>query len=171
MGKLIPLLLALAGLGAGVGAGLALRPDPAPEQAANPCGEVASAEGASGEHGGGRSAAPPAAGEETTEFVKLNNQFVVPVVEDGRVSSLVVMSLGVELDLGKGPLLYQREPKLRDAFLQVLFDHANAGGFSGQFTDAAKMRALRQGLNEAAASVLGPIVHKVLLTEIVRQDV
>ena len=72
------------------------------------------------------------------EYVKLNNQFVVPVVEDGRVAAMVVLSLSLEVEAGNTEAVYQREPKLRDAFLQVLFDHANVGGFCGSFTDGVE---------------------------------
>jgi hypothetical protein len=87
-----------------------------------------------------------------------------------RVQSLVVASLSVEISTGSTEVVYQREPKLRDAFLQVLFDHANIGGFSGTFTTGDRMRVLRGALMDAARSVLGPEVSDVLITEIARQD-
>ena len=37
---------------------------------------------------------------EEREYAKLNNQFVVPIVEEGRVAALVVMSLNVEVTAG-----------------------------------------------------------------------
>jgi hypothetical protein len=149
MKKLFPLLLALIGLGAGIGAGMTLRPaKDHVETAAQPA-----------------EAAPP-----VTEFVKLNNQFVVPVVEDGRVVSLVIMALSVEVTLGGSEPLYAREPKLRDALLQVMFDHANAGGFKGVFTDGANLILLRKALLEAAQNVLGDTAQDILISDIGRQD-
>ncbi len=100
----------------------------------------------------------------------MNNQFVVPVVKDGRVASMIVLSLSLEVAAGNTEAVYQREPKLRDAFLRVLFDHANVGGFSGSFTDGANLLVLRTNLKEAAALVLGPVVSDVLITDIARQD-
>ena len=46
--------------------------------------------------------------------------------------------------------VFQREPKLRDSFLQVLFDHANLGGFEGAFTEAGTLGGLRKALREVA---------------------
>ncbi len=150
MGKLIPLILGLAGLAAGAAAGLALRPAPEPE--AEPA----------------EAAAPdPAA---AVEYVKLSNQFVVPVVEEGRVAAMVILSLTVEVAQGSTEAVYAREPRLRDALLQVLFNHANAGGFRGTFTDGANLVLLRQALREAAGRVLGPAATDVLIADIVRQD-
>jgi hypothetical protein len=116
-------------------------------------------------------AAEPAEDESVPpEYVRLNNQFVVPVVEDRRVVSMVVLSLSLEVEPGSTEAVYQREPKLRDVFLQVLFDHANVGGFSGSFTDGDNLVVLRTSLREAAALVLGTSVRDVLITDIARQD-
>ncbi|MFT4149093.1 MAG: flagellar basal body-associated FliL family protein [Paracoccaceae bacterium] len=158
--KLLPVVLALAGLGAGIGAGLVLRP--ATEAAAND--EHSAPEAESHDPG------PKNAGE-APEFVKMNNQFVIPVVDAGRVISLVILSLSLQVPAGDADAVYKREPKLRDALLQVMFDHANAGGFRGTFTETATMDALRRALLEAAQAVLGKAgVSDVLIVDIVRQD-
>lgn len=169
MGKLVPVLLALIGLGGGAGAGLFLRPAPAPEDLA-----AAGAEKADAAEAGDYAAEPgqevAADDESGPEYVKMNNQFVVPVVEEGRVAAMVVLSLSLEVEAGNTEAVYQREPKLRDAFLQVLFDHANIGGFSGSFTDGANLVVLRNSLKEAAALVMGTVVTDILITDIARQD-
>ena len=152
MRKLLPILLAILGLGAGAGAGLTLRPAPDP----------AMEEEAAAEH-----AEEP---EVPPEYVKLNNQFVVPVVEDGRVAAMVILSLSLEVTAGSTEAIFQREPKLRDIFLQVLFDHANAGGFNGSFTDGTNLVILRRALLETATAEMGDMVKDVLIIDIVRQD-
>jgi flagellar protein FliL len=160
--KLLPLLLALVGLAGGLGAGVFLRPAPEPAEVdAEATDTHAEADKEAGDH----EAAPG-----LTEFVKMNNQFVVPVVERGKVSALVVLSLSLEVETGTTESIYEREPKLRDVFLQVLFDHANVGGFSGSFTDGANLVVLRTSLREAAGLVLGKTVKDVLITDIARQD-
>ena len=145
--KLFPLILGLAGLGAGIGAGVFLRQAPQ-EQAATADAEPK---------------VPP-------EYVKLNNQFVIPVVESGQVAALVVVSLSLEVTTGSTETVFAREPKLRDVFLQVLFDHANAGGFRGSFTDGSNLIVLRQALKEVAVQVLGDMVNNILIVDIARQD-
>lgn len=158
--KLFPLVLPVVGLGIGVGAGLALRPHPAEDIAAvtqDPHDTEAAIAG---------SAEP----ELPPEYAKMNNQFVVPVLDGGRVVSMVILSLSIEVPTGGAEQVYEREPKLRDVFLQVLFDHANAGGFRGAFTDGSNMVLLRRALLEAAKQVLADTAKDVLITEIVRQD-
>lgn len=174
MRKLLPVLLALLGLGGGVGAGVMLRPAPADPAVISPCGET-STEGQevgatadtghpAAEHAGG-DAEPP-----TKEYVKLNNQFIVPIVGNGVVEALVIMSVSLEVKSGSTEKVYLLEPKLRDAFLQVLFDHANSGGFDGAFTNSNNMEILRVALLETARKSLGSIVSDVLIVDIVRQD-
>ena len=164
LGKILPILLAVIGLGAGVGAGIALRPAPQEVAMISPCGEIQ-----------GETKEKVAEAEDPNEpsgydYVKMNNQFVVPVVDKGRVSALVVMSLSLEVDVGQSEAIYQREPKLRDAFLRVMFDHANAGGFDGAFTNSNNMDILRNALREVAEKILGPVVSDVLIIDVVRQD-
>jgi flagellar protein FliL len=170
LGKLIPVILALVGLGGGVGAGLFLRPAPAAEEHSADATDTTKAED-HGEAAEGEAADEDGEPEEgAPEYVKMNNQFVVPVVEDGRVAAMVVLSVSIEVEAGNTETVYQREPKLRDVFLQVLFDHANIGGFSGSFTDGANLIVLRTGLKEAATMVMGDAVRDVLITDIARQD-
>lgn len=168
MGKLIPIVIVLIGLGAGLGAGLALRPTAAPEVKLadmgkdNPCGEMLTA----------AAVAPtaPAAKALTSEFVNLSNQFVFPLVERGEVAALVVLSLSLELVQGQTEAAYLREPKLRDGFLRVLLDHANAGGFDGTFTENGAMESLRRALVEVGREELGDALIDVLIQDINRQD-
>lgn len=145
----LPLLLGLIGLAAGSAGGFFLRPDPSDETEGTPVAE--------------EPAEPP-------EYAKLNNQFIIPVLEDGVVASLVVLSLSLEVAAGSTELVHQHEPKLRDVFLQVLFSHANSGGFRGSFTDSTNLVPLRSALLEAARTVLPDQVRDVLIGDIVRQD-
>lgn len=174
MKKILPLVLLLIGAGAGVGAGIFLRPEP-PEvmaEGAEADEETAAEEGESEKEKPDKEKAEDEDGEEGgNEFVKLNNQFVVPIVLGEKVTALVVLALSIEVPAGNTDTVYQREPKLRDSFLQVLFDHANMGGFEGNFTDAQVLGKLRRALKEVAQKDLGKKVAKdVLIIEIARQD-
>ena len=196
MGKLLPILMLLVGVGAGIGAGLVLAPAEEPhaeegedhaEAGGEDHGEEGRAEDKDAKDHGEDAAKPPAKkpkpekkaddghseGEEvsTTEFVKINNQFVVPVVASGRVEALVVLTLSLETALGLREVVYNREPKLRDAFLQVLFDHSNMGGFQGAFTRSNNLDILRGALLDVAQREFGYDVLNVLIVDIARQDV
>ena len=157
--KLLPILLLLIGTGGGVAAGLFLRPPP-PEP--DPAAEVHEPEQAAD--------AEEHEGPVEREYVKLSNQFVIPIVDREAVRALMVLALSVEVTIGSKDTVYLREPKLRDSFLQVLFDHANLGGFEGEFTSANNLAVLRAALLEVAQKDMGPIVTDVLISDIGRQD-
>ncbi|KPQ06289.1 MAG: hypothetical protein HLUCCA12_11310 [Rhodobacteraceae bacterium HLUCCA12] len=150
MKKFLPVILAIIGLLAGVGAGWALRPGTArtaPEDQPH--------------------YSPPPA---HTETLRLPGQFVVPILAEGRVQSMVVLSLALELAEGHGVSLQQQEARLRAVLLQVMFDHANTGGFEGVFTSGEALLALRRTLREAARAEVGDALHDVLITELLRQE-
>lgn len=186
---LIPVLFILLGIGLGAGAGIMLRPTPEmaeteseaedadPNSSSDTAQEDISADTA-------QDGTTPQAVENSAaidgrvmpgstanlEYVRLNNQFIVPIVREGTVRSLVVLSLVLEVETGQNQLVFNREPRLRDALLRVMFAHANAGGFDDVFTSSLAMTPLRQGMREAAIAVLGHIVNDVLIVDIMRQD-
>lgn len=153
--KILPLILALVGTSAGMGAAFWMGVPPQSEAKAGI--EHKDDHGKDAKHG-------------ETEFVKLNNQFVVPVIEGNGVDALVVISLSLEANSGQRERIYRHEPKLRDAFLRVLFDHANMGGFDGRFTKAETLDLLRTALIEVARRQLGDSIADVLITNLARQD-
>ena len=153
MKKFLPFLLGLVGLLGGAAAGWFLRPLPDPANAAAP---------AVPQH-----YAPAPA---NTVTMRLPNQFIVPVIEQGRVRSMMVMSLALELVEDHGISLDRHEARLRAVFLQTMFDYANLGGFEGVFTSGEALLTLRRTLREAARQEMGPKVHDVLITELLRQE-
>lgn len=159
--KMLPLVLLLIGAGAGVGAGIFLRPaeeeQPMVEETQSDKVTIQTEE-------------TPPEPDLAREYVKMNNQFVVPVVNAESVQALVVLSLSLEVPAGQKDAIYSREPKLRDSFLQVMFDHANVGGFDGEFTNANNLDVLRNALREAAQKDMGDQISDVLIVEIARQD-
>jgi hypothetical protein len=165
--KLLPILLVLLGLGGGAAGGYFLRPEPEPEATVEEEGAPAATCAPTGDAGAEIAETPDAAAQ--VEYVKLNNQFVVPVMNGGDIRSLVILSLSVEVEAGQAEVVYTREPKLRDAFLRVLFDHANTGGFDGSFTESGTIESLRRGLRAAAREIIGPTSRDVLILDIIRQ--
>lgn len=164
MKKLLPLVLLLVGSGAGVGAGIFLRPNSEETHEQAPNDELH-------EERPKKEAYDPDNPPAEMEYVKLSNQFVVPVVKGKTVVSLVVLSLSLEVPEGQKDAVFRREPKLRDSFLQVLFDHANIGGFDGAFTDADNLTVLRDALREIGQKNMGTeVIKDVLILEIARQD-
>ncbi|MGR3711988.1 MAG: flagellar basal body-associated protein FliL [Shimia sp.] len=165
MKKLLPVVLAVIGVALGVGAGFMLRPDPVP---------VATDELHEGAHDAAATPneMPPIAAKSTgdLDYMSLHDQFVVPVVKDGKMISLVLISLSLETLPNAQAKIIENEPRLRGALLQVMFDYANIGGFDGAFTNSSRLDKLRRNFFEVAQSIFGDDITDVLITEITRQD-
>lgn len=174
MKKLIPVFLVILGIGAGVGSGLAMRPDK-DTQAVDASRNCAPGDGSDvvlqDVFDRDDDLYKSEESRKKLEYIKLSNQFTVPILNDDSVEAMIVMSLSLELKSGQSETVYLREPKLRDVLLQVMFDHANMGGFRGTYTDSGKLETLRRGFLDVAQGVLGEVVTEVLITDIVRQRV
>lgn len=170
MKKLLPVILAVVGLGVGIGAGSFLKPAPEPLEMATALCEGKECEAV-------EDLKPPKPIEMVVDpdavfdYVKLPKQFVVPIIRNEKVRALVVLTLSLEVEAGTSDAVLAKAPRLRDAFLQVLFDHANSGGFDGAFTSGRAMSDLRDELKETARSYMGKTVESVLIEEIVKQSV
>lgn len=171
LSKVLPIFFLALGIGAGIGAGVFLVPTPHSQTH----GEVRHEE--ENQHGDTADSHSESSGGHAnevasfdTEYVKMNNQFVVPVVQDDKIVAMVVVSLSLETKYGLKEEVYAREPKLRDSFLQVLFDHSNMGGFHGAFTKSEMLELLRVALRDVARKELGEDVLNVLIVDIARQD-
>lgn len=162
MRRLIPVILALLGLVAGLGAGFVLRP--ATPVAAPPPDEAATATAR------GLTPVTLAPRPEGAEVLRLPNQFLIPLIGEGRVRAMVVLAVALELAPGHGIDMQRDEPRMRAMFLQILFDHANLGGFDGVFTSGEQLLALRRILLEAARAEFGSAVHDILIVDLVRQE-
>lgn len=173
----LPVLLLIAGLGTGIGAALFLLPEPEEAAEAAPVGECDPDTGLAA--GVPVSGAPPLNREGASlrgldadvSYVRLNNQFIIPIIRNEIVVSMVILSLSVAVPSAQTEAVRTHEPRLRDVFLQVLFDHANTGGFDGAFTAVTPMQTLRNGLRVAARDALGDAIKDVLIVDLVRQDV
>lgn len=175
MKRIVPIVFLVAGLGVGMAAGVFLAPSDLPD------GQT-SINRSDGDEDDTRTDAKepdkPWEGHGTKEndtdgafeYLKMTKQFVVPVVRSDEIEALVTLSLSLETRPGLSQEFYDIEPKLRDAFLQVLFDHANMGGFDGEFTRSDNLGVLRRSLLEAAKKDLGDDVNRILIMSVSRQD-
>lgn len=154
--KLIGPIAVLLGALAGVGTAIFMAPAPETEEEHM---ETAST-----------SSKPEPGNTIKSDYLTLDNQFIVPLVEDDTVSSMIVLSLSLEVDPSARDIVYTHEPKLRDRFLRILFDHANMGGFQGSFTKPENLDLLRTALKEVAQNEIGAEIRDVLIVDIVRQD-
>lgn len=165
---LLPVLLALLGLGLGIGGGYFF--------AGSADSEMASADDEQADSGDTPQDVykyvPDRRRERAveTQFVDFTRQFIIPIILEDDVESLVIATMSAEIAVGAEEIFYAQEPRLRDAFLQVMFNHANTGGFEGPFTSSPRLAVLRRSLLEAGHEIMGEALVEVLFSELGRQD-
>nr|WP_111297705.1 flagellar basal body-associated FliL family protein [Paracoccus saliphilus] len=174
--KLIPVALPVLALVGGAFAGDMLR-SPAAKDA-----EVAKAEATEGhdtapatEADVGHNAAPAdnhgggdhASGE--MAFFTFPTQFFVPLVRQGDLRDMMILTLTLQTDSASQEALRKKEHALRDALLRQLLIHANTGGFDGNFTADRNLLVLRDDLLKAAQATTDLPLSAVLIEDIAKQ--
>lgn len=103
-------------------------------------------------------------------YLKFKRQFVVPVLERGRIDSLVIMNFNIELNDEAPDNVYSYEPKLRDAFMRELLSLSNDGMFGDQLTSPETYDVIREKILGASYSVVPTGIKDILILDIARQD-
>ena len=109
-------------------------------------------------------------GREGISYFKFSRQFIVPVMENKRVRSLVILDLNLELAPGIIDSAYSMEPKLRDAITRSILQLSRQPAFKEHLTSPTTFDLLRATVLEAANEVLGEGVNDVLIIDIIQQD-
>lgn len=135
-----------------------------PAAGAHPAGHGASS-GDNGSSAGGHGAEEVPA----TAWFEFPQQFLVPILHNGRLDSTMILTLSLEMPGTARETVHAHEIRLRDALLRQLLIHANTGGFDGNFTSEAQMRKLRAELVAAVRNVV-PEISDVLIGDIGRQE-
>lgn len=169
MKKLLPILLPLIGLAGGAGAGFVLKPKPAPAPCLDEHGAEAPAAACVDEEALGEPGIESEDPADASEFKKMERQLIVPLVEGGRVSHLMALTLSLEIAPGGTAQVESRMPRIRDALLRALFEHAFSGGFDGDFTAEYVMNDLRRAMLVAARKAGGEEIRNVLVSDIIKQ--
>ncbi|GGD12342.1 hypothetical protein [Aquisalinus flavus] len=106
----------------------------------------------------------------STAYYKFSRQFIVPVVSDSNVQSLVILDLNLEIDPNLGESLYAMDPKLRDVIMTELIALSNEGRFARRMTDPSNYAEIRMRLLTAVQTVQAKGVRDVLILDLARQD-
>lgn len=161
--KLLPVVSLILGLGTGGAAAIVLAPKP--KDAGSEADSVTKDAG-----GVEHAETDEEAGPDSTEIVKLPNQFVVPVIMNNRVRAMVILTVAIEVETGLGDQVRALEPKLRDTFLSELFALAALDGFKDDLISRQTLDLVKRALSEKAKAVLGQDSVSVLITDMARQD-
>lgn len=165
--KILFIVLPLVAMAGGIFAGEQLRPPPPiPEPGAAEADTAESGAETENTHHGGSAAH----GAEEPAWFKFPTQFFVPLIRNGTVDAVMVLTLTVEMPKSAQEDIFHQEHRLRDALLRVLLIHANTGGFEGNFTSDIHLGDLREKLLKTARKTSGDEVRAILIEDIARQD-
>ncbi len=110
------------------------------------------------------------AGSSAISYLKFKRQFVVPVVKGGKIESLVLLNLNLEIGDDAPENIHSFEPKLRDALMRELMALSHNGLFTGDLTNTKTYDHIRENLLSATKHVLEAGVKNVLILDLSRQE-
>lgn len=173
--KLIPIALPVLALVGGAFGGDMLRApaDPAKTHAGDAHDAPATDDHATDDHAkasSGHGGDDGHGGTEADGWFTFPTQFFVPLVRQGDMGDLMIITLTLQTDGASIEPMRKKEHALRDALLRQLLIHANTGGFDGNFTADRNLAGLRLDLQKAAAGVTDLPIKAVLIEDIARQQ-
>lgn len=104
-------------------------------------------------------------------YYKFTREFVVPIISNGRVSSLVILNLNLEADASMERKLYDMEPKLRDNIMTTLITLSNDGATFESMTSVKNYESIRSTVLQNLASVVKDGITNVLIVDLAKQDI
>jgi len=104
-------------------------------------------------------------------YYKFSREFVVPIIRDSRVTSLVIMNLNLEADASISQKLFEMEPKLRDNIMTTLITLSNDGTTLESMTSVENYESIRSMIMMNLQSVVSTGIHNVLIVDLAKQEV
>lgn len=108
---------------------------------------------------------------EAVIYYKFTREFVVPIIRNGRVSSLVILNLNLEADASMERKLFDMEPKIRDNIMTTLITLSNDGTTFESMTSVKNYEAIRSAVLMNLGSVVKDGIRNVLIVDLAKQDI
>lgn len=103
-------------------------------------------------------------------YYKFTREFVVPIIRNGKVSSLVILNLNLEADAEISQKLFEMEPKLRDNIMTTLITLSNDGTTFESMTSVENYETIRSMVLQNLKSVIASGINNVLIVDLAKQD-
>jgi hypothetical protein len=104
-------------------------------------------------------------------YFKFSREFIVPIIRQGRVDSLVILNLSLEADSSIDQKLFEMEPKLRDNVMTTLITLSNDGTTFESMTDVENYETIRSMVLMNLQTVVSTGIENVLIMDLAKQDV
>ncbi len=104
-------------------------------------------------------------------YYKFSREFVVPMIRESRVHSLVILNLNLEADAELSQKLFEMEPKIRDNMMTTLITLSNDGSTFESMTNVENYESIRSMLLMNLKSVMPTGIRNVLIVDFAKQDI
>lgn len=108
----------------------------------------------------------------TTEYAyyKFSREFVVPMIQDDRVKSLVIFNLNLEVEPSVSQELFSKEPVVRDNIMSTLIKLSNDGKTFQSLSNVENYETMRSMVLKNLQTEVAAGIHNVLILDMARQD-
>ena len=109
-------------------------------------------------------------GSSEKAYFKFGREFVVPIMQDGKVKALVILNLNLEVDDSHIDKLFSLEPKLRDNVMTTLVGLSTDGRTLEDPTNTESYETIRSVVLMNLQSVVSSGIENVLILDMAKQD-
>jgi len=104
-------------------------------------------------------------------YYKFSREFIIPLMDDSEIKSLVILNINLEFDVEKSPSLFAIEPKLRDNIMTTLIELSNDGVTLDKIGNIESYETVRSMVLKNLQEVIGEGITNVLIVDMAKQDV
>lgn len=166
---IVAVLVFVSSLAGVLGASLILPSAPAASEDASHAPEKSEENGNSHQSDSHRAPADKPRSEDLIYF-KFSREFVVPIMRDGEVKSLVILNMQIEADPSVSDVLFRTEPKLRDNIMTTLISLSHETSSLQNFAEVSNFETIRALVLQNLKEVVPEGLSNVLIVDIGRQD-
>lgn len=105
-----------------------------------------------------------------TTYFKFSREFVVPLMRDDKVKSLVILNINIEVDANATAGLFAQEPKLRDNIMMSLIELSHDGVTLDNITDVESFETIRSVLVKNLKKIAPEGIKNVLILDVGKQE-
>ena len=105
-----------------------------------------------------------------SEYYKFSREFVVPVMRNDQVKSLVIIHINLETDSATSDALFSEEPKLRDNIMTTLIELSNDGRTLEEPTQIDNYEMIRSMVLMNLKDGVAEGIKNVLIVDMAKQD-
>lgn len=112
-------------------------------------------------------------GDGGVAYFKFSREFIIPLMYDSEIDSLIILNINLEVDSSVSSTLFSQEPKLRDNVMTTLIELSNDGVTLENIASIESYETVRSMVlkNLKDKEVVGEGILNVLIVDVGKQDV